>query len=224
MQKIAGAGATAQNTFTRGDPATGVPATEVTQEWLNAMQGELVYIVEQAGLTLDSLDNTQVKVAIDMMIAAQGAAGTAMGGVPVGAAIPFFGGTVHAGFLKANGAVVSRAAYAALFAEIGTTYGVGDGSTTFNLPDSRGEFLRGLDDARGVDAGRVLGSWQVDAFKSHAHDVHGYALITPGTQTPWYNWLANSTNQMADNSPTTIATGGTETRPRNLAVRFLIKY
>jgi len=74
MQKIAGAGATAQNTFTKGDPATGVPATEVTQEWLNTMQAELVYIVEQAGLTLDSLDNTQVKVAIDMMIAAQGAA------------------------------------------------------------------------------------------------------------------------------------------------------
>jgi len=74
MQKIAGAGATAQNTFTKGDPATGVPATEVTQEWLNTMQAELVYIVEQAGLTLDALDNTQVKVAIDMMIAAQGAA------------------------------------------------------------------------------------------------------------------------------------------------------
>jgi len=74
MQKIAGAGATAQNTFTKGDPATGVPATEVTQEWLNTMQAELVYIVEQAGLTLDALDNRQVKVAIDMMIAAQGAA------------------------------------------------------------------------------------------------------------------------------------------------------
>jgi len=74
MQKIAGAGATAQNTFTKGDPATGVPATEVTQEWLNTIQAELVYIVEQAGLTLDALDNTQVKAAIDMMIAAQGAA------------------------------------------------------------------------------------------------------------------------------------------------------
>jgi len=69
MQKIAGAGATAQNTFTKGDPATGVPATEVTQEWLNTIQAELVYIVEQAGLTLDALDDTQLKVAIDMMIA-----------------------------------------------------------------------------------------------------------------------------------------------------------
>jgi len=73
MQKIAGAGATAQNTFTKGDPATGVPATEVTQEWLNTIQAELVYIVEQAGLTLDALNDTQLKVAIDMMIAAQGA-------------------------------------------------------------------------------------------------------------------------------------------------------
>jgi len=69
MHKISGVGATAQNTFTRGDPATGLPATVVTQEWLNTMQAELAYIVEQAGLTLDAADDTQVKAAIDAMIA-----------------------------------------------------------------------------------------------------------------------------------------------------------
>lgn len=73
------------------------------------------------------------------------------------------------GWLKANGAAVNRTTYAALFARIGTTYGVGDGSTTFNLPDMRGEFPRGLDDGRGVDGGRALGSAQADDNKGHTH-------------------------------------------------------
>lgn len=68
--------------------------------------------------------------------------------------------TAPTGWLKANGAAVSRTVYADLFAAIGTTFGAGDGFNTFNLPDLRGEFVRGLDDARGVDAGRTLGSSQ----------------------------------------------------------------
>lgn len=73
------------------------------------------------------------------------------------------------GWLKANGAAISRTAYATLFAAIGTTYGAGDGATTFNLPDLRAEFVRGLDDGRGVDAGREIGSAQAAAFQSHNH-------------------------------------------------------
>ena len=70
------------------------------------------------------------------------------------------------GWLKANGAAVSRTTYADLFAAIGTTFGTGDGSTTFNLPDLRGEFIRGWDDSRGVDSGRVFGSAQSDAIRN----------------------------------------------------------
>lgn len=73
------------------------------------------------------------------------------------------------GWLKANGAAVSRTTYAALFAVIGTTFGAGDGATTFNLPDMRGEFLRGWDDGRGVDVGRALGSAQAHMTASHNH-------------------------------------------------------
>ena len=73
---------------------------------------------------------------------------------------------VPAGWLKANGAAVSRTTYAALFAAIGTTFGAGDGSTTFNLPDLRGEFVRGWDDGRGVDAGRAFGARQGDAIRN----------------------------------------------------------
>lgn len=73
------------------------------------------------------------------------------------------------GWIKANGAAVSRTTYASLFAAIGTTWGAGDGSTTFNLPDLRGEFVRGWDDGRGVDTGRAIASAQADDNKSHTH-------------------------------------------------------
>lgn len=88
---------------------------------------------------------------------------------PAGLVAHFARATAPAGWLKANGAAVSRIAYADLFAAIGTLFGEGDGFTTFNLPDMRGEFLRGWDDARGVDGGRELGSSQSYALQSHAH-------------------------------------------------------
>ncbi|EGV38464.1 phage tail protein [Neisseria weaveri] len=80
---------------------------------------------------------------------------------PSGMVAYFAGANPPPGWLKANGAAVSRTTYAALFAAIGTTYGAGDGRTTFNLPDLRGEFVRGLDDGRGIDSGRALGSRQI---------------------------------------------------------------
>ena len=72
---------------------------------------------------------------------------------------------IPAGWLIENGAELSRTTYATLFGVIGVTYGAGDGATTFNLPDRRGEFDRGLDMGRGVDVGRALGSKQADALK-----------------------------------------------------------
>lgn len=84
--------------------------------------------------------------------------------------VGFFATTwAPAGWLKANGAAVSRTAFASLFSVIGTYYGAGDGVNTFNLPDMRGMFARGWDDARGVDPSRILGSYQAPANMSHAH-------------------------------------------------------
>jgi len=71
--------------------------------------------------------------------------------------------------LKCNGTAISRTTYAALFAIIGTTHGAGDGSSTFNVPDLRGEFVRGWDDGRGVDSGRNFGTSQSDENKQHNH-------------------------------------------------------
>ena len=89
--------------------------------------------------------------------------------VPAGTVIHVAMNTAPAGYLKANGALVSRTTFATLFAAIGTTFGAGDGSTTFALPDLRGEFLRGWDDGRAVDSGRGIGTAQGDAFGSHSH-------------------------------------------------------
>jgi microcystin-dependent protein len=123
------------------------------------------------------------------------------------------------GWLKANGQIVSRTTYAALFAAIGTTYGVGDGSTTFAVPDLRGEFLRGLDDGRGVDSGRVIGSAQGDLLKSHTHDMGTEAGGAFNLATPVDS---SGTDEIPTGNPTG-ATGGAETRPRNVAVLWLIK-
>lgn len=148
----------------------------------------------------------------------------------VGQVCFFAQNAVPDGFLKANGAAVSRTTYAALFTAIGTTYGVGDGSTTFNLPDFRGEFPRGFDDGRGVDSGRVFGSAQSQAFASHKHEViTEYGVPGNGSYPPGN---AGTTMQLAGSSAgTKVAvtsvmnnTGGTETRPRNIAVLACIKY
>jgi microcystin-dependent protein len=88
----------------------------------------------------------------------------------IGAISMFAMATPPAGWLKANGAAVSRTAYAALFSKIGTIGGVGDGLTTFNLPDLRGLFLRGWDDGRGIDTGRGLGTYQDQMFQDHTHN------------------------------------------------------
>jgi microcystin-dependent protein len=94
-----------------------------------------------------------------------------LSGVPSGAVAYFGMSTAPTGWLKANGATVSRTTYAALFAAIGTTFGAGDGSTTFGLPDLRGEFIRSWDDGRGVDTGRVFGSSQAQNMPNHKHEL-----------------------------------------------------
>lgn len=105
---------------------------------------------------------------------------------PPGMVSHFARSTAPAGWLKANGAEVSRSVYADLFSAIGTVYGAGNGFTTFNLPDLRGEFVRGWDDGRGADGGRALGSGQGGELGSHDHSATSRAAgshIHSGTAT-----------------------------------------
>lgn len=79
-----------------------------------------------------------------------------VGGVPTGVSVPFAGNAAPTGWLLCNGQAVNRVTYAALFAVIGTTYGIGDGATTFNLPDLRGRGWWGRDQmGAGSAAGRL---------------------------------------------------------------------
>lgn len=156
--------------------------------------------------------------------------------VPAGSVVQFAMNTAPTGWLKANGAAVSRTTYATLFSAIGTTFGVGDGSTTFNLPDLRGEFLRGWDDGRGIDSGRAFGSAQTSQMQSHNH-IGGWARATAGAySTTPYGVGATATTYVSGAATPLFAaaysftstTGGTsnssETRPRNIALLACIKF
>lgn len=129
--------------------------------------------------------------------------------------------SVPTGYLSADGSAVSRTTYSELFTAIGTTFGVGDGSTTFNVPDLRGEFIRGIDNGRGVDSGRVFGSAQADLFKAHTHDMGNSGANGSGTSHTVYQ-VGGGTN--VTGGDITGSTGGTETRPRNIALLPIIKY
>ena len=170
--------------------------------------------------------------------------------VPAGTIIFTARATAPSGYLKANGATISRTTYADLFAAIGTTYGAGDGSTTFVIPDMRGMFLRGWDDGRGVDGGRALGSYQSDAVQDHVHSAwssmngsHAHVVGTRGydgnsagigaeVSYSGYGGVVNtlSTASAGDHAHT-ISVGGmtsgiiaAETRVKNVALLACIKY
>lgn len=131
--------------------------------------------------------------------------------VPVGSILPFAGAEAPAGYLLCDGGVVSRTTYAALFAVLGVSHGVGDSMTTFNVPDYRGRFLRGVDGGVGRDPDAVTRS--IMATGGNAGDavgsVQGQATALPATpfttasagehthQAPTNNGLA-STFEVAD--------------------------
>lgn len=131
-----------------------------------------------------------------------------------------------AGYLKANGAAVSRTTYAALFAAIGTTFGSGDGSTTFTLPDLRGYFPRGWADGGSVDGGRSFGSAQTDAMQGHQHTMtlmQGTAFAAPrfGDNNGGGSYTTNGiVSDGTNGTPRTAA----ETRPSNVALLACIKF
>lgn len=131
------------------------------------------------------------------------------------------------GYLVCDGSAISRTTYSALFAVLGTSYGSGNGTTTFNLPDYRGQFLRGWANGSATDPDRAsrtnrgdgavgdnVGTKQADAFKSHTHPVPGGsgggATVARGEIGLQYFF-------------DTYPTGGSETRPTNVYINYCIK-
>lgn len=138
--------------------------------------------------------------------------------------------TVPTGWLECDGTAVSRTTYATLFAAIGTAYGVGDGSSTFTLPDMRGEFPRGWDNSRGVDSGRGIGTSQGDQMEAHNHALRGNsggAINVLFNESPVIAGIQNLGGGFSNSTATIQNTGGTsnsgENRPRNVALMFCIK-
>ena len=169
--------------------------------------------------------------------------------VPTGSVHQMATTTAPAGYLKCNGAAISRTTYADLFAIIGTTWGAGDGSTTFNVPDLRGEFVRGWDDGKGTDSGRSFASSQSSANKQHNHtatvndsghnhDFRGFRLEDGSNRSPRAiadDDRRSSRNDASDNDTAAVQNattgitvsiannGGSEARPRNIALMYVIK-
>jgi microcystin-dependent protein len=160
--------------------------------------------------------------------------------IPVGAVFYFAANSAPTGYLTCDGSAISRTTYADLFAVVSTTFGIGDGSTTFNLPDLRGEFIRGFDAGKGTDSGRTFGSTQGQATAApstafttntaanHTHTIpyavsSGFPASYPSISTGSGGSTRISTDAAGAHSHT-ITGGDAETRPRNIALLPCIKY
>jgi len=172
-------------------------------------------------------------------------------GVPVGTILTHAANTPPSGFLECNGSAISRSTYATLFSTIQTTFGVGDGSSTFALPDLRGQFVRGWANTGSTDASRAFGSSQTDQNKNHTHTTDSQTLTgnashmsgsfhQNGSATGIFS---KGSSQSAEGARTTGSAtaaalgvdathshtisssgGGTEARPKNIALMYIIKF
>ncbi len=162
-------------------------------------------------------------------------------GVPPGTVLAWAGQPgIPAGYFECNGASLVRTSYPELFAAIGTTYGAASG-TTFNVPDLRGQFIRGYDSGGAIDPGRVYGSYQQDAIQYHKHwsgwaESGGASFGQSAVYGAWGsgdsdgdNYMFKTSSGVTDgygnpNSEAGLSLMTSETRPKNIAMRFIIKY
>lgn len=135
--------------------------------------------------------------------------------------------TLPRGYKECNGEVLNVADFPKLFAKIGSIYG-GNGTTTFKLPDLRGEFVRGQDNGRGIDTGRNIGSYQEDAMQN----ITGtFAGGLDDRSTGAFSKIGSGSGQSGTASPQSVfdfdasrqVRTALETRPRNLAMIYVIK-
>jgi phage-related tail fiber protein len=179
------------------------------------------------------IKDTYTKLEIESMIAEASA-------LPVGATVAFPLDKVAPGFLELDGSVKSIAAYPDLAAFLGTAFNKGDeGAGNFRLPESRGEFLRGWDHGRGADPGRGIGSYQLGQNESHNHryfdattaniDPNGLSAdgrvngVVQPLPSGGYLATTGGDGQQVVSATNTVNSGGSEARPRNVAVMWCIK-
>jgi microcystin-dependent protein len=153
------------------------------------------------------------------------------GALPAGAVSAFAMTTAPTGWLECDGSAVSRSTYSDLYAAIGIQFGPGDTVTTFNLPDLRGQFIRGWDNGRGLDPGRSFSGDQSDAQESKINSFTTTEAVG-GANPPGTSNIVNGNSSYRETGANDAGNGtairfnatvGTETRPTNVALMYCIK-
>jgi microcystin-dependent protein len=149
---------------------------------------------------------------------------------PTGTVLPFAGASAPTGWLLCDGSAISRSTYANLFTVLSTTYGSGDGSTTFNVPNAQGVFLRGAGSQTisSISYSGTRGTTQGDQMQGHFHSAQGYQTALSGGGTGRVATDSGNTTSASILSPLTDGTNGTprtgtQTHPANISVNYIIK-
>ncbi|OJS65999.1 phage tail protein [Escherichia coli] len=232
-----------KNGFTRGNPQTGTPATDLDDDYFDMLQEELCGVVEASGASLEKGRHDQLLTALRALllsrknpfgdIKSDGTVKTALenlglgegSALPVGVPVPWPSATPPTGWLKCNGAAFSAEEYP----ELAKVY------PTNKLPDLRGEFIRGWDDGRGVDAGRQLLSSQGDAIRNiegfadggigMSFDAIRGAFYDAGTRSarmPNNTTTIDKTDDLGFDASRVVPTAN-ENRPRNIAFNYIVR-
>ncbi|EEZ3919539.1 tail fiber protein [Escherichia coli] len=230
-----------KNGFTRGNPQTGTPATDLDDDYFDMLQEELCSVVEASGASLEKGRHDQLLTALRALllsrknpfgdIKSDGTVKTALenlglgegSALPVGVPVPWPLETPPTGWLKCNGAAFSSEKYP----NLAKAY------PTLKLPDLRGEFIRGWDDGRGIDTNRSLLSSQGDAIRN----IIG-ALVDVRFNTYPSDSGVFTTSVIGDASSDSIKGGyakrvtfdasrvvptANENRPRNIAFNYIVR-
>lgn len=156
---------------------------------------------------------------------------TVAAAMPAGVTLPYAGAGVPTGYLLCDGSAVSRTVYAVLYSSIGVTYGAGNGTTTFNIPDTRGIFIRGsgVQTVGGVTYSVATGDKLGDQMQGHIHQEYGSNNGVVGGGFVGGPSTANALLGSYTSSPVSDGTNGTpragaETRPAFVAFNHIIKF
>lgn len=235
-----------KNGFTRGNPQTGTPATDLDDDYFDMLQEELCSVVEASGASLEKGRNDQLLTALRALllsrknpfgdIKSDGTVKTALenlglgegSALPVGVPVPWPSATPPTGWLKCNGAAFSAEEYP----ELAKAY------PTNILPDLRGEFIRGWDDGRGVDSSRTLLSWQKGSYLVQEANISPDSVVQFSVNDigllGWDKTETNSDILRAKSIPTghiwnpvPVGAWGIQylgyARPRNIAFNYIVR-
>ncbi|WCE55196.1 phage tail protein [Escherichia coli] len=228
-----------KNGFTRGNPQTGTPATDLDDEYFDMLQEELCSVVEASGASLEKARHDQLLTALRALllsrknpfsdIKSDGTVKTALenlglgegSALPVGVPVPWPSATPPTGWLKCNGAAFSAEDYP----NLAKAY------PTLKLPDLRGEFIRGWDDGRGVDSRRAVLSTQeptVGTFYVELAIISGTLSGSGAKFTDSVGIGSTSSNITVSNGNDqsvsgTVAVNPVDTRPRNIAFNYIVR-